>query len=158
MAGPTGMKMRAKGTPKALANIQTIVLVMMENRSFDHLLGWMSLPDYSKRSGIEGLKGPIDAGSGELTEPTYRQEGRNQTWRPYIAGADRRLQDDLPHGRELVHLQMHKTPFAMNGFAEAQFRDNTRYPQGVRPDSLMMMPPQLIPATAFLAREFMVCD
>jgi phospholipase C len=150
--------MRPKGTPKALANIRTIVLVMMENRSFDHLLGWMSHPDYGKRSDIEGLKGQIDPGSGELTEPSYRQEGRNQVWRPYIAGSDRPLHADLPHGRELVHLQMHKTPFAMNGFAEAQFRDNKDYPERLRPDSLMMLPPHLIPATALLAREFMVCD
>jgi phospholipase C len=36
-----------------LSPIRTIVVVMMENRSFDHLLGYLSLPPF-KRPGVAG--------------------------------------------------------------------------------------------------------
>src|SRR5438132_9668793 len=110
------MSMRETGTEKALANVQHMVLVMLENRSFDHLLGWMSLPQYGNRTDIEGLKGKVDTRSWELLEPKYQQEGRGRVWRPYMASEDKPLHDDLPHGRELVDLQMNKSPLAMNGF------------------------------------------
>lgn len=155
--------------------VDTIVLVMMENRSFDHLLGWMSLPPYGNRSDIDGLKGPIDPATRELTEPAYRNRARNRIWRPWMADKDVRLASDLPHGRNGVRNQMHyvlpgyladaktgekygKEVFAMDGFADAHFEEHPKLPWDSRPDPLMMMPPDLIPATSFLAREFMVCD
>jgi phospholipase C len=174
MAGPTSLRMR-QGSQSAGAAVDTVVLVMLENRSFDHLLGWMSLPPYGNRTEIEGLKGPIDSATRELTEPTYRNRGRNKVWRPYIADKDIRLATDLPHGRDRVRTQMNyvlpgyladaqtgekyaKEGFAMDGFAVANFEENPSLAWGPRPDPLMMMPPDLIPATSFLAREFMVCD
>jgi len=39
--------------------IQHIVVLMMENRSFDHTLGYLSLPDYADRKRpVNGL--PVD--------------------------------------------------------------------------------------------------
>jgi phospholipase C len=38
-----------------LNKIETIIIVMMENRSFDHMLGYLSLPDYG-RTDVEGLR------------------------------------------------------------------------------------------------------
>ena len=38
-----------------LSDIQTIVVVMMENRSFDHILGYLSLPPFN-RTDVDGLK------------------------------------------------------------------------------------------------------
>jgi len=159
MAGPTTLHMRSR-PPDSAPPVNTIVLVMLENRSFDHLLGWMSLRQYDNRRDIEGLKGEIDSSTKELTEPAYRNRARNRVWRPYLADKDNWLVSDLPHGRDLVHTQMHENrgSFAMDGFAEAQFTENPKYPKESRPDSLMMMRPELIPATAFLARKFMVCD
>src|SRR2546426_6398995 len=87
--------------------VDTIVLVMLENRSFDHLLGWMSLPPYGNRTDIEGLKGRIDSTTRELTNPAYRNRARNQVWRPYMAEKDVCLASDLPHGRNGVRMQMH---------------------------------------------------
>ncbi len=155
--------------------VDTIVLVMLENRSFDHLLGWMSLPPYGNRTDIEGLKGRIDSTTRELTNPAYRNRARNQVWRPYMAEKDVCLASDLPHGRNGVRMQMHyvlpgyladvqtgekydREGFAMDGFADALFEEHRELKWGSCPDSMMMMPPELIPATAFLAREFMVCD
>ena len=157
------------------AAVDTIVVVMMENRSFDHLLGWMSLPQYDNRSDIDGLKGPIDPKTRELTAPEYRNRARNRVWHPYLAEKDAWLASDLPHGRNGVRTQMRyvlpgyladvqtgekytREGFAMDGFADALFEENPKLPQGSRPQSMMMMPPELVPATAFLAREFLVCD
>ncbi len=172
MSGPTDLSMRPHDISGA---VDTIVLVMLENRSFDHLLGWMSLPPYGNRTDIEGLKGPIDSSTRELTKPAYRNRARNQVWRPYMAEKDVLLASDLPHGRNRVRTQMHyvlpgyladaKTKekydqegFAMDGFADALFDEHKELKWGPRPDCMMMMPPELIPATAFLAREFLVCD
>jgi hypothetical protein len=39
----------------SLSSIGTIVVVIMENRSFDHALGYLSLPGTPARLGVEGL-------------------------------------------------------------------------------------------------------
>ena len=47
-------------SPGNLANIDHIVVLMMENRSFDHMLGYLSLPAAeggAGRSDVDGLKG-----------------------------------------------------------------------------------------------------
>jgi phospholipase C len=47
-------------SPGTLANIDHIVVLMMENRSFDHMLGYLSLPAAqggAGRSDVDGLKG-----------------------------------------------------------------------------------------------------
>ena len=172
MAVPTDLHMRPRDVGAA---VDTIVLVMMENRSFDHLLGWMSLPPYGSRTDIDGLKGPIDSNTRELTNPAYWNRARNKIWGAWMADKDVWLASDLPHGRNGVRTQMRYVlpgylkdvatgekygteGFAMDGFAEALFDEHRDLPQGWRPQSMMMMPPELIPATAFLAREFMVCD
>ena len=47
-------------SPGTLANIDHIVVLTMENRSFDHMLGYLSLPESAgglARSDVDGLKG-----------------------------------------------------------------------------------------------------
>ena len=44
----------------ALADIDTIVIAMLENRSFDHMLGYLSLPWGNGPEGLEGLKADPD--------------------------------------------------------------------------------------------------
>jgi phospholipase C len=43
-----------------LNQIETIVIVLMENRSFDHMLGYLSHPQYGNRAKVEGQRS--DAG------------------------------------------------------------------------------------------------
>ena len=38
-----------------LSLIDTIVVLMMENRSFDHMLGYLSLPQFGGRADVNGL-------------------------------------------------------------------------------------------------------
>lgn len=41
-----------------LDQIQTIVIVMMENRSFDNVLGHLSMARFGDRQNVEGLIDP----------------------------------------------------------------------------------------------------
>jgi phospholipase C len=63
MAG-TGTALALGFKPRAAASqqdIQHIVLVMMENRSFDHFLGWVPGADGQQAdlTGIDNLTGPL---------------------------------------------------------------------------------------------------
>src|SRR4051812_33929196 len=132
--------------------VKTVVLVMMENRSFDHLLGWMSLPAYGGRGDVEGVRGDIDPTTRGLTDPGYDNYALNQRWRPFVVGEDKRLATDLPHSRAQVANQLAYSEadkkFFMNGFARSFF-DVHPDQQGNRPESLMVFPPDLLPMTSF---------
>ncbi len=39
-----------------LADIETIVIVILENRSFDHMVGYLSLPSTPSPLPVEGLR------------------------------------------------------------------------------------------------------
>jgi phospholipase C len=144
-----------------LDQVDTIVIAMLENRSFDHILGALSLPLYGGRKDIEGLIGDLDPGSRELTNPLYDNYALGHRWRPSIADRDVPLITDAPHSRVRVATQLDWSVatggFTMAGFAQAYFDDNPGN-RGAPPESMMVFPPQLIPMTAFLARNFVVCD
>ena len=40
----------------SLESIETIVVVVMENRSFDHMLGYLSLNAFGGRTDVDGLR------------------------------------------------------------------------------------------------------
>jgi phospholipase C len=145
----------------ALDKVKTIVIVMMENRSFDHLLGALSLPAYGGRRDLDGLSGDVDPATRELTNPLYDNYALGHRWRPYIAVRDAPLVTDVPHGRGSVSTQLDFSPvvdgFTMTGFAKAYFDANPGN-RGAPPESLMIFPPQLVPMTAFLASQYAVCD
>lgn len=139
--------------------VNTIVVCMLENRSFDHLLGWMSLPPFGNRTDVDGLSGPVDANR-RLQRFEYENPAGGQLYPPQILDRDLPLATDLPHGRDRVAVQMHRDPhtgqYAMDGFAQAYFDQFAS--RGEPPESMSMFPPNLIPATSFLARAYMVCD
>src|SRR2546427_12731361 len=82
----------------ALDQIKTIVVVIMENRSFDHVLGYLSLPQYGGRTDVDGL---VDLD----TDPRFASEYDQQIYRPFPM-ADGRLLHDLPHGRREGAIQL----------------------------------------------------
>lgn len=139
--------------------VKTIVVCMLENRSFDHLLGWMSLPPYGTRTDVDGLTGGID-GNRRLQRFEYENPAGGQLYPPQILDRDVPLATDLPHGRDRVAAQMHFDPHngkhLMDGFAQAYFDQFAS--RGGAPESMSMFPPSLIPMTSFLARSYMVCD
>ena len=94
-------------SPGPLSNIDHIVVLTMENRSFDHMLGYLSLPPAQGgmgRSDVDGLKG------GEFNVykgTTYRSFALTDTYFPL----------DPPHGYEPVHQAINGG--RMDGFAQS---------------------------------------
>ncbi len=84
--------------------ITNIVVLMMENRSFDHLLGWLKT-DYNSK--IEGLSG----GESQPRDPNDASKGSVPVTRN---GYDISPDDPL-HGFDDIAVQMNKNQ--MNGFA-----------------------------------------
>lgn len=144
--------------------IEHVIMVLLENRSFDHLLGWMSHPNYGADSRVEGLTGNVDPATGELLAEAYQNPALLQTFRPFFVDVDQPLAGDLPHGRDEVTRQIGLSPVtgtsSMRGFAASYFHENPVQagPFVTKPDCMRMMTPKAIPVTAFLAQNFMVCD
>jgi phospholipase C len=133
--------------------VDTIVIVMMENRSFDHVLGHLCLPQFGGRTDIDGVRSLLDpnhanpAGNGSLVFP-------------FIA-KDAPFTNDLPHERDMVALQLASSPIAggptMTGFVKAYERA-TGTTGVVDPPPMALLTPGDLPASSFFAREYAVCD
>ena len=91
-------------------NIDHIIVLMQENRSFDHMLGYLSLP-YEKggmeRHDVDGLKG----------DEYNMYNGRKCVSFPLAAG-DTIFSPGPPNGPEMVALQINNGK--MDGFVQAQ--------------------------------------
>lgn len=144
----------------ALDRIDTIAIVMMENRSFDHMLGHMSLPGLGGRADILGLEGELDR-NGQLHTKGYENPRGGDSYWPHLLDADDPLPVDIPHERDAVAIQMGSRGvtgrFSMNGFAEAYFGAHPDEEE-FEPRSLGFFGPEHVPITRFLADEYVVCD
>lgn len=146
-----------------MSQIEHVILVIFENRSFDHLLGWMSHPSHGGDAAIEGLVGPTDPATGELTDARYRNAALGKTFRPFFTTKDE-FGTDLPHGRVEIARQMAFTSvtntFSMKGFASSYYHVNPELggPFATKPDCMRMLAPAAAPVTAFLAQNYKVCD
>ena len=97
-----------------LDQIQSIVIVMMENRSFDHVLGHLSMKRFNNRQDVAGLIDPEE-------NPAYANFLDGQGYQPFEL-KDGPLLHDLPHSRSLVGAQLGEAaPFTMSGFVKAYF-------------------------------------
>jgi phospholipase C len=132
--------------PDLRSLIDTIVVVMLENRSFDHLLGFLSHESFAGRDDIDGLHQHSDTfdwdnadAQGNLFAPTATPDGY--------------LPCDLPHARDQVAAQINGG--AMNGFINAYFSSQN---VDLSPSPMRFCRPDEIPVTAALARNYTVCD
>jgi phospholipase C len=134
-------------------SVDTIVIVMMENRSFDHLLGHMSQSQFGGRTDIDGIPSLLDP---NLANPS----GNGTLVRPFIA-KDGPLTNDLPHERPFVRMQLASSPVtggpSMTGFVKA-YEAATGTSGVVDPPPMGLLTPPDLPTTSFLAREYAVCD
>lgn len=128
------------------ALIDTIVVLMMENRSFDHLLGFLSHESFDGRGDIDGLHQHSDNfdwdnadAQGNLYAPTATRDGY--------------LPCDLPHSRTQVAQQLNAG--AMNGFIQSYFASQS---VDRSPVCMRFCSPDQVPVTAALARGYSVCD
>src|SRR5437660_7089568 len=95
--------------------VGTIVILIMENRSFDHLLGHLSFN--GNRTDVDGVIGP------DLTVSNYINPANGQGYSPHLVTSAGGLDQDLPHDLDSVRKQLSfveaSQTFGMNGFAQA---------------------------------------
>jgi phospholipase C len=104
----------ATTTPGTLENIDHIIVLLQENRSFDHMLGYLSLPPENGGMGrpdVDGLKG----------DEFNMYNGRKcVSFR--LAAGDTIFSPGPPNGPEMVSLQINGGK--MDGFVQAQAEDS----------------------------------
>jgi phospholipase C len=133
-------------------NIDTIVIVIMENRSFDHVLGHLRHPTYDNDPNVNGVA--------NLNDPAYANANSSGVAVPPFFMADGPILSDLPHDSPDVTKQLAKNPargtWSMNGFVRA-FEDkfHSFMPQ---PPCMGLLRPEDVPTTHALAKAFTVCD
>jgi phospholipase C len=136
-----------------LSLIDTIVIVMLENRSFDHMLGHLSLDPYANGSAIEGLKEP-------LNRLEYENVADGEPYYPFPM-RDGRLSTDLPHSRAEMNRALALSPatgkYSMSGFVEVYF-DHGGTNRTTTPDPMGFLTPEDLPVTDFFANNYAVCD
>ncbi len=128
---------------KDLSRIKTVVIAMMENRSFDHILGYLGLPDsgHPLATRIEG----IQHANVYYAHDTYPP-------RPITSPS---LDPDPPHEREDIAIQINSLAGPMRGFVES-YRDH--YPDADVGRVMEYCTNAYLPSTDFLARNFTICD
>jgi phospholipase C len=134
-------------------SVDTIVIVMMENRSFDHVLGHMCLPQFGGRTDIDGVR--------SLLDPNMANPASNGSLMFPFISRDAPFTNDLPHERDMVALQLAASQVAggptMTGFVKAYERATGTTGVLDPPPMALLISPDL-PVTSFFAREYAVCD
>jgi phospholipase C len=130
-------------SPGRLANIDHIVVLTMENRSFDHLLGYLSLPPAKGgmgRTDVDGLQGDEANVANGVVCPSF----------PLPPG-DTIFPPDPPHGYEPVAKAINGGK--MDGFAQS-YAD--AHGQAVAPRIMGYHTAANVPVYDLLARDFAV--
>jgi phospholipase C len=141
-----------------LADIETVVIVIMENRSFDHLCGYLSLAGTPSPLPVEGLRAD-DA----WREPLANMFGGEPYGLHRLGPATQEI-DDPDHTQKSIAMQIGTPPEGgapreMGGFVQSYV---TYAPAGHPPTdrSLVMgyYDVAAVPAVDFFARNFAICD
>ena len=138
-----------------LSRIKTVVVVMMENRSFDHMLGYLSLPP-SNRKAVDGLS----ADPAWLARFANGDQG--QLFRPFLSDNPFTMPDDFdpPHERSNVAANLgplQNGAYPMNGFVSSLPASVSKDPS-VRKLVMSYFSAPQAPMNDFLARNFAICD
>ena len=131
-------------SPGSLANIDHIVILTMENRSFDQMLGYLSLPPEKGgmgRTDVDGLKGNEVNYLGATACPSFAFPTEDTIFFP-----------DPPHGFDAVHKAINCG--AMDGFV-ASYAD--AHGPGVANRVMGYHTPANVLAYDALARDFAIC-
>ena len=132
--------------------VRTIAIVLLENRSFDHVFGHMRLPDFGGRTDVDGI--------GDLADPAFANASADGTPRQPFVLRDGGLLVDLPHERGPVatQLAMDQTGSClMNGFVQAY--ETMHGPSDTpQPPPLGILHPDDVPTSRFFADQYTLCD
>jgi len=149
---PSTHRHSAKTTTKKMQNlkqIETIFVLMFENRSFDHMMGYLGLPPYSRD--VEGLQNAVDFTNdyNGFEYPTFR-----------LGNPDQKLADDPPHERENIATQIDPKgdgSNTMKGFVRSYSKVREIDPSD-KPMVMGYYSAQDVPATHFFATNYGICD
>src|ERR1700736_1145740 len=140
----------------ALSAIKTIVIVMLENRSFDHMLGYRCLDSFGGAK-LDGLKADAEWNA-QVANPLGSNRYPPWHWNDPFA----KMPGDPPHERDNIALQLGAK--TANGFALDGFVKNYAGVAGVtvsadNPPAVRgyFTPPE-VPMSHFLADNFLICD
>ena len=137
-----------------LQDIETIVVVILENRSFDHALGYLSLPNADPPLPVDGLQ----------DDPSWLSARANHwngvSYPPHPIGPAVQNIDDPPHEQSTIRVQIQTPPATapgmMGGFVASYM---TRNPPPHDPSLVMgYYTKDAVPIFDFFARNFAVCD
>lgn len=141
-----------------LQDIETIVIVIMENRSFDHLCGYLSLASTPTPLAVQGLS----------DDPAWRAPLANmfngEAYPIHRLGPETQLIDDPDHTQKSIAMQIAVAPqggapAGMGGFVQSYV---TYAPHNHPPaDRSLVMgyyDAAAAPAVDFFARNFAICD
>jgi len=130
-----------------LDQIDHIVILMMENRSFDHALGYLSTPNHGRKD-IEGVDlNRFNTFNGK-TFPVIK-----------LAAPTLRLAADPPHERPNISLQLgtqQNGVFPMDGFVKNLASVLPQF--GAAPFVMGYWDEFGVPAFDFFAKNYVVCD
>jgi phospholipase C len=125
---------------------------MMENRSFDNVLGYLRHPQIGNRGDVDGIEDVGNVGYINL-------DSKGRAFRPFWM-ADRPQPTDLPHDAAGVAQQLAFSAvdnrFLMTGFVEAYESQFSARPGNPPPMGLLR--PGDLPTTSVLADRYTVCD
>jgi phospholipase C len=141
--------------PDDLNKIKTIVIVMMENRSFDHMLGYLSLDPFNRKD-VDGqsldpdwLKRFTNFDSGLAIQSFHSLD-------PHMMPDD----FDPPHERSNIAAQIdprQDDSFPLNGFVSA-IPPNVSTDPAVRRMVMSYFGAEQAPMNDFFAKNFTLCD
>ncbi|KAJ4773366.1 Non-specific phospholipase C4 [Rhynchospora pubera] len=137
-------------------NIKTVVVLIQENRSFDHMLGWMKAQNQE-----------IDGVTGEESNPLSTSDPSSKTI--YFKNEAEYVDPDPGHSIQAIYEQVYgvqyidgQTPITpkdvtkppMNGFAQEAEREQT----GMSETVMNGFKPGAVPVYQELVKEFAICD
>lgn len=135
-----------------IRDVDTIVIVIMENRSFDHVLGYLGLPPFNLK--LEGLQN----GGGPRYANPYNGKSYQAARMEALC-----LPHDPPHERPWIANQIGSVingEYSMNGFVQSYYMNGqvAGPAPGTLPEVMGYYGPAEVPVTDFLARNFAICD
>ena len=134
----------------ALADIQHFVVLMMENRSFDHLLGYVDLPNSDNL--LHG--GPYTADAAAAGSPPVPVTKTSGAPPDFISKPDPLHEYINVTNQIFGQGKAPPSPPTMRGFVQSYVTDSG----GKAEDVMRCFRPSEIPAIATLAQNFVVCD
>ena len=128
---------------KDLSRINTVAIIMMSGRSFDHILGYLGSPDsgHPQAREIEGIQNAQTYYAHDTYPP-----------RPITSPS---LTPDPPNERENIDTQINSILGPMHGFAQSY---QNAFPKADVARVMEYCTDGYLPSTDLLARNFAICD